>query len=171
MCIDGAGRPNCLHADHLGSPVAATDVNGDEVDTQSFYPFGELRDTPTSPFDTDRGFTGQIADAATGLNFYIPRYMDPTLGRFISPDSIVPDAGNPSDYNRFVYVVDNPLVFVDPTGHAWDPSGYSGRERGNVACQKRIGTTKSTGHHIRSTAVISSSLRQSLMCLRTRGNW
>lgn len=47
--------------------------------TQAFYPFGELR-TSSSLFDTERGFTGQIADAATGLNFYNARYQDPVLG-------------------------------------------------------------------------------------------
>ncbi len=105
-----------LHTDHLGSPVAATDANGAEVGTQSFYPFGEVRN-PQGIFDTERGFTGQIADAATGLNFYNARYMDPTLGRFISPDSIVPSVFDPTLFNRYAYVANNPLKYTDPTGH------------------------------------------------------
>ncbi len=88
-----------LHTDHLGSPVAATDDEGNVVGTQSFYPFGEVRSGATGIFDTERGFTGQIADAATGLNLYNARYMDPVLGRFISPDGMVPDAANPIDFN------------------------------------------------------------------------
>lgn len=47
---------------------------GDVVGTQSFFPFGEVH-TGTGLFDTERGFTGQIADVATGLNFYNARYQ------------------------------------------------------------------------------------------------
>ena len=54
--------------DHLGSPVAATDVYGSVVGTQAFYPFGEIR-SGTGIFDTERGFTGQIFDTGTGLGF------------------------------------------------------------------------------------------------------
>jgi RHS repeat-associated protein len=104
-----------LHTDHLGSPVAATDGSGSSVGTAAYYPFGELR-TGTGSFDTERGFTGQVHDAGTGLNFYNARYMDSALGRFISPDSIVPIPANPSNYNRFAYVTNNPLRYTDPTG-------------------------------------------------------
>jgi hypothetical protein len=33
----------------------------------------------------------------------------PTLGRFIQPDSIVPGAGNPQAYNRYSYVLNDPI--------------------------------------------------------------
>ncbi len=62
-----------LHADHLGSPVAATDVFGTVVGTAAYYPFGEQR-ASTGVFGTKRGFTGQIRDSGTGLNFYNARY-------------------------------------------------------------------------------------------------
>ena len=41
----------------------------------------------------------------------------PRLGRFIQPDTIVPGAGNPQNFNRFSYVGNNPIMFVDPSGH------------------------------------------------------
>jgi RHS repeat-associated protein len=71
----------------------------------------------TGVFDTERGFTGQVFDSGTGLGFYNARYYDTALGRFISPDSIVPDAAQPGLFNRFVYVSNNPLKYTDPTGH------------------------------------------------------
>ena len=43
--------------------------------------------------------------------------MDSALGRFISPDSIVPDPTAASSYNRFAYVTNNPLRYNDPSGH------------------------------------------------------
>ena len=45
------------------------------------------------------------------------RYYDPTLGRFVSADTIVPEPGNPQDFNRYAYVRNNPVRYTDPTGH------------------------------------------------------
>ncbi|MBI5756782.1 MAG: cell wall hydrolase, partial [Nitrospirae bacterium] len=52
-----------------------------------------------------------------GLYYYGARYYNPQLGRFISPDSIVPNPGNPQDLNRYIYAGNNPLLYIDPTGH------------------------------------------------------
>ena len=45
------------------------------------------------------------------------RWYDPALGRWIQADSIVPEPGNPQALNRFSYVYNNPLRYVDPSGH------------------------------------------------------
>jgi hypothetical protein len=45
------------------------------------------------------------------------RAYSPTLGRFISADTIVPGAGNPQAFNRYSYSLSNPLKYTDPTGH------------------------------------------------------
>ncbi|MBI5877551.1 MAG: RHS repeat-associated core domain-containing protein [Chloroflexi bacterium] len=66
---------------------------------------------------TDVGYTGQRADASTGLMYYGARYYDSYLNRFISADSIVPGAGNPQALNRYSYVMGNPLKYTDPSGH------------------------------------------------------
>lgn len=105
---------------------------GDVVGTQSFYPFGEVR-AGTGIFDTERGFTGQIFDGGTGLGFYNARYYDSALGKFISPDSIVPNPANPAHFNRFAYVNNNPLRFTDPTGFSCDDP-YSGDYYDEDAC-------------------------------------
>jgi uncharacterized protein RhaS with RHS repeats len=46
------------------------------------------------------------------------RYYDPCLGRFISPDTIVPEPYNPQALNRYAYAFNNPISNLDPTGHA-----------------------------------------------------
>ena len=62
--------------------------------------------------------------------YYRARYYDPSLGQFISPDTIVPDPSNVLDYNRYLYGLGNPLKFSDPSGHAalsgddYDPADY-----------------------------------------------
>ncbi|MEW6715768.1 MAG: RHS repeat-associated core domain-containing protein, partial [Nitrospirota bacterium] len=62
-------------------------------------------------------FTGQEEDAETGLYYYGARYYDPVLGRFVSADSIVQDPFEPQTLNRYSYVINNPLKYVDPNGH------------------------------------------------------
>ncbi|MBU1751451.1 MAG: RHS repeat-associated core domain-containing protein, partial [Chloroflexi bacterium] len=65
-------------------------------------------------------------DTGTGLLYYGARYYDPLLGRFVSADTVVPGAGNPQAFNRYSYVLNNPLRYVDPTGHGGnDPNEAS----------------------------------------------
>lgn len=45
------------------------------------------------------------------------RWYHPALGRFVSADSIVPEAGNPQALNRYAFVYNNPVKYTDPTGH------------------------------------------------------
>ena len=56
--------------------------------------------------------------------YYNARHYDPTLGTFVSPDSMVPGAGQVINYNRFLYARGNPLKFSDPSGYIPDkPAG------------------------------------------------
>ncbi len=45
------------------------------------------------------------------------RWYDPALGRFIQPDTIVPEPGNPQALNRYSYCLNNPVRYSDPTGY------------------------------------------------------
>jgi hypothetical protein len=49
--------------------------------------------------------------------FYHARYYAPYLNRWIQPDTIIPDPASPQSLNRYSYVRNNPLRFVDPSGH------------------------------------------------------
>ena len=49
-----------------------------------------------------------------------------SLGRFVSADTIIPDPTTPGDFNRYTYVRNNPLGYVDPGGHAQIASGVGG---------------------------------------------
>ena len=103
--------------DHLDSANVVTDSSGTIVGEDRFYPFGETRFTTGTMF-TDKLFTGQRSYTSDfGLYYYGSRWYDPALGRFIQPDSIVPNPANPQDLNRFSYVRNNPLRYIDPTGH------------------------------------------------------
>lgn len=80
-------------------------------------PYGEGRAGQAAPLPSERAFTGQLLDTSTGLTFYGSRFYDSSLGRFVQPDTIVPEPGNPQDLNRYTYVRNSPITFNDPTGH------------------------------------------------------
>ncbi|MBI4487780.1 MAG: hypothetical protein HY694_01725 [Deltaproteobacteria bacterium] len=56
-------------------------------------------------------------DPESGLYYYGGRYYDPELGRFISPDPFVPQPDDPQNLNRYSYVVNNPVNYIDPDGY------------------------------------------------------
>jgi RHS repeat-associated protein len=110
--------------DHLGSASVVTDASGNILGENRYYPYGETRLTTGTIF-TDKLFTGQremrrpepVEGAGLGIYHYNARFYSPKLGRFLSADTIVPGAANPQAYNRYSYVLGNPLKYTDPTGH------------------------------------------------------
>jgi len=104
-----------VHQDSLsGTSVMSDGTTGESVGSIKYFPFGATR--PGGSVPTDVKFTGQRLDA-TGLYYYGARYYDAEIGRFVSPDTIVPAVANPQTWNRYSYVVNNPLKYKDPTGH------------------------------------------------------
>ena len=118
-----------LHGDHLGSARLATCGHGGGCDSvplggkvseMRYYPYGQTR---SGAMPTDRQFTGQRRETGLGLYDYQARFYDPYLSRFIQADTIIPDPKNPQSLNRYSYVLNNPLKYVDPSGHWWEDPG------------------------------------------------
>ncbi len=113
------------HKDHLGSPAVITDSGGAVVERLSFDPWGRRRNPDWShaaghvPSSTTKGFTGHEVDDEVGLVNMNARIYDPVLGRFLSPDPVVPGAGDIQSYNRYAYARNNPTRLVDPTGNTY----------------------------------------------------
>jgi len=112
--------------DHLGSASVVTDSSGMIVGEQRYFPFGETR-LSTGTMFTDRLFTGQREMASLGIYYYGARFYSPKLGRFLSPDTIVPPMAGSQSLNRYSYVMNNSLNYTDPTGHkpCWATKRYS----------------------------------------------
>ncbi len=106
------------HSDHLGSSNVITDATGAQAGLTEFTPYGSTF-KQTGTYDPRHKFTGKELDASTGLYFYGARYYDPQLGRFTTPDSIVQSPYSPQTLNRYSYCSNNPINYVDPTGHSW----------------------------------------------------
>ena len=108
-----------IYGDHLGSASVMANISGTKVSEVRYYPFGETHYSNGS-LPSDRTFTGQRAEsqsAVGNLMDYGARFYSPILGRFISADSIVPQPGNPQSTNRYAYTLNNPLNYIDPSGH------------------------------------------------------
>ncbi|WP_423223227.1 RHS repeat-associated core domain-containing protein [Candidatus Amarolinea aalborgensis] len=131
IAVRVAGILSWLLSDHLGSTTVTADgVSGVRTAELWYKPWGESRGTPFGATPTTYRFTGQREDASIGLYFYNARYYDPTLGRFISADTIVPQPGNPAAPNRYAYTANNPVKYNDPTGHRFE-CGVQGGECSN----------------------------------------
>ena len=59
---------------------------------------------------------GDLNSDLQDLDYMHARFCSPTLGRFLSPDLVGGDPVLPQSWNRFSYVLNNPMKYVDPTG-------------------------------------------------------
>ncbi|MGE3467245.1 MAG: RHS repeat-associated core domain-containing protein [Pyrinomonadaceae bacterium] len=90
---------------------------------EELYADGTYRTTAanysTTGFDPVRQrFTGYQRDEETSLDFAEARYYKNSHGRFTAVDPLLASgqSANPQTFNRYVYVQNNPLILVDPTG-------------------------------------------------------
>jgi RHS repeat-associated protein len=116
------GVVSWLLTDALGSTANTTGSKAGEL---RYKAYGATRYTwGTTP--TTYRYTGQREEASIGLYYYNARWYDPALGRFIQPDTIVPEPVNPQSLNRYAYCLNNPVKYNDPSGH--DPLDETWRE-------------------------------------------
>ncbi len=114
------GRTHYYLSDHLGGTNLVTDNTGAIKELSEYEPFGGFsrHEKYGDPQATAWFyFTGKQLDDETGLYYYGARYYNPSLGRFITADSITPNPANPQAFNRYSYVYNNPLNFTDPSGN------------------------------------------------------
>ncbi|PKI02518.1 RHS repeat-associated core domain-containing protein [Glaciecola sp. 33A] len=45
------------------------------------------------------------------------RIYDPTIGRFMQADPFIQAPNNSQNYNRYSYVLNNPMSYTDPSGY------------------------------------------------------
>jgi RHS repeat-associated protein len=89
-------------------------------DIIDYYPFGgERLIHSTSAGNNTRLFTGKERDSESGLDNTLFRQYSSSLGRWMRPDPAglaAVDPSNPQSWNRYAYVLNNPLIYVDPNG-------------------------------------------------------
>jgi len=105
-----------LHNGMVGNITHEVDMNGVVKNEYDYDAFGARVDVNGNSGNRKYGFTGEEYDADTGLLYLRARYYDPYLGRFISADFYLGRLAEPVTQNRYIYVFNNPLRWVDPTG-------------------------------------------------------
>jgi len=114
-----AGARTYLHEDHIGSLVLMTDASGTVADAIRYDPFGGVVARLAAGSSVPVGFAFGTFDDASGLLYLHARYYHPRFGRFVSPDSIVPNVFVPLAWNSYAYCANNPQTYSDPSGRAW----------------------------------------------------
>jgi len=100
--------------DHLGTEVGELTDGSTLVNPLDYAPFGRtIAGTTNDPYQ----FTGKERDAESGLDYFGARMYGSSMGRFMSPDTHGGVLSNPQTLNRYAYALNNPLIFIDPTGH------------------------------------------------------
>jgi RHS repeat-associated protein len=109
--------PQYVHWDHLGSTRVVTDDEGQTLSKQKYFPFGHYVEGSDAG-DTRLKFTGHERDEKLMLDYMLARYYGASLGRFLSVDPLEDSASlaNTQSWNRYSYVGNNPIRFLDPDG-------------------------------------------------------
>jgi RHS repeat-associated protein len=111
-----------VYTDHLGSAQVITNSSGTAIEWHNFDAWGRERNPQTweylvvEPVETsitDRGYTGREMLSQFGIINMNGRLYDPTVGRMLSPDPYIQAPGNTQNYNRYSYVLNNPLKYSD----------------------------------------------------------
>jgi RHS repeat-associated protein len=119
-----------LTPDHLDTPRVSTDANGNVISRHDYMPFGEEITSDIGNRASVQGYSGADSirqkftsherDEETGLDFAQARYFSSMQGRFTSLDPLGKSEklDNPQTWNRYAYVLNNPLRYRDPDGQA-----------------------------------------------------
>ncbi len=134
-----------LHQDALDSIDTITDANGLPVEKLSYGAFGERRKVTGTPLETptrnpsvltERGYTGHEYLDQIELIHMNARVYDPQTARFLSPDTVLQAPNVAQNYNRYIYVLNNPLKYTDPDGHRYRQKAKSRKSHSQSRVRK-----------------------------------
>jgi RHS repeat-associated protein len=116
-----------LHKDYLGTILAISNEQGQVLEQRHFDAWGVMTNylningvaTPPSGAGgllIDRGYTSHEHLQDVGIIHMNGRLYDPLMRRFLNADENIQDPYNTQNYNKYGYVMNNPLLFNDPSG-------------------------------------------------------
>ena len=85
-----------------------------DVISKSYTPFGEQIGEQVSGF----GYNGEYYNAATGMVYLRARFYEPAMNRFSQKDIVRGSITAPNSLNRYTYVQNDPINFIDPSGQS-----------------------------------------------------
>ncbi|KFF23048.1 RHS repeat-associated core domain-containing protein [Chryseobacterium sp. JM1] len=129
-----SGSYKFLHKDYLGSILAISDEAGNRIEQRHYDAWGNLAAMvlgnsgavitgksaiAETSLLVDRGYTIHEHFAKVGIIHMNGRLYDPLLRRFLNADENIQDPANTQNYNKYGYVMNNPMMYNDPTGEFW----------------------------------------------------
>ena len=114
--MDGQNKLSYYLYNAHGDVVQTVAENGIVENQYDYDIFG----TPTLTIEIYSNairYAGEFYDAENGLYYLRARYYNPSIGRFISEDSYWGEDSNPLSLNLYTYTTNNPIKFIDPSGH------------------------------------------------------
>lgn len=130
---ENTGSYKFLHKDYIGSILAITDEAGNKLEQRHYDAWGNFTHLKigSNPVITDkasiaaasllidRGYTSHEHFMGVGIIHMNGRLYDPLLRRFLNADENIQDPMNTQNYNKYGYVMNNPLMYNDPNGEFW----------------------------------------------------
>jgi RHS repeat-associated protein len=127
------GSYKFLHKDYIGSILAISDETGNKLEQRHFDAWGNFTHLQigNNPITTDksaiaaatllidRGYTSHEHYMDVGIIHMNGRLYDPLLRRFLNADENIQDPTNTQNYNKYGYVMNNPMMYTDPSGEIW----------------------------------------------------
>lgn len=127
---DSNGSYKFLHKDYIGSILAMSDEAGNKLEQRHFDAWGNFTHLQigngaiitdkniinNTSLLLERGYTSHEHFAEVGIIHMNGRLYDPLLRRFLNADENIQDPYNTQNYNKYGYVLNNPLMFNDPSG-------------------------------------------------------
>ena len=102
--------------DGRGSVAGLTGSNSGSMITYRYDAYGNTtksNNTLNNPYQ----YNAEYTDSSTGLQYLRARYYDSSQGRFTAKDTYLGTIPNPLSCNLYTYVENNPLNYIDPSGH------------------------------------------------------
>jgi RHS repeat-associated protein len=126
-----SGQTEIRHMNLQGTVSVLSTLLGRSInEDKAFAPFGEVYNVGAAGIgETD--FAGMSQDTLTGMNDSATRKQYPNQGRWLSPDPAglaAVNFGNPQTWNRYAYVGNNPISYIDPMGLKRRPCSNPGGE-------------------------------------------
>ena len=110
------GKKSYYVYDGHGSVRALADESGNVTDKYVYDAFGNLISSIGST-KNDFLFAGEQFDPVTGLYYLRARYMNPSVGTFLSMDSYEGSIDDPVSLHKYLYADANPVSNSDPSGY------------------------------------------------------
>lgn len=132
--VESSGSYKFLHKDYLGSILAISDEAGNTIEQRHFDAWGNFThlkvgantmivgvDQVTNYLVNNnllvyRGYTSHEHFMEVGIIHMNGRLYDPLLRRFLNADENIQDMFNTQNYNKYGYVLNNPLMYNDSSG-------------------------------------------------------